>query len=219
MSRLCIMQQRKRKGAPCSGRRQLFPNSSTKSELRSTWSRLDSKTSPSCPSSIQVSGCADVGPRGRRGNRASPKSSPTLTHALVSSIDSSGCSNDGEWSDSEDEDPLLMEGESPHCCNCNEQLSQHATISECRDGRRRYFCPSCPSPRKIRRKSLSSDDLTELEEQGRAPSPHGTDLRTPQRTNIHRVLRRSTIVERVQSRSPKVVRPKARRTARGMPVV
>lgn len=50
------------------------------------------------------------------------------------------------WTDSDDDEPTLETGEKAVCCNCNRELPVSTEIYTCRDGRRRYFCTSCPSP-------------------------------------------------------------------------
>eukprot|EP00037_Helgoeca_nana_P012036 m.108495 g.108495 ORF g.108495 m.108495 type:complete len:343 (-) comp21220_c0_seq1:110-1138(-) len=49
------------------------------------------------------------------------------------------------WTDSEDDEPALALGEDPVCCNCTQALTV-TKVYACHDGRRRYFCKSCPSP-------------------------------------------------------------------------
>lgn len=52
------------------------------------------------------------------------------------------------WTDSEDEPEPLAPGEAPQCCNCRVELPMATQLFQCRDGRRRWFCRSCPSPSK-----------------------------------------------------------------------
>lgn len=53
------------------------------------------------------------------------------------------------WSSSEDDEPeTLPPGAHPKCCNCDVELPLSTELYECRDGRRRWFCVSCPSPRR-----------------------------------------------------------------------
>lgn len=62
------------------------------------------------------------------------------------------------WSDSDDDPEELMPGESPRCCNCATVLPPPpiSEIYQCRDGRRRWFCASCPSPRKSMRSNVDT---------------------------------------------------------------
>lgn len=59
------------------------------------------------------------------------------------------------WSDSDDDPEELMPGEHPRCCNCATVLPPPpiSEIYQCRDGRRQWFCASCPSPRKSMKSS------------------------------------------------------------------
>lgn len=56
------------------------------------------------------------------------------------------------WTDSDDEPEPLAPGEAPRCCNCNVELPITTELFQCRDGRRRWFCRSCPSPYKPHRR-------------------------------------------------------------------
>lgn len=63
--------------------------------------------------------------------------------------DVDGPSHAGGWTSSEDDEPeTLAPGAHPKCCNCDVELPLSTELYECRDGRRRWFCVSCPSPRR-----------------------------------------------------------------------
>lgn len=64
--------------------------------------------------------------------------------------------NEYESSEDDDEPEHFPEGQIPRCCNCNNELSRSTPLYECNDGRRRWFCQSCPSPIKRRRNNPRS---------------------------------------------------------------
>eukprot|EP00040_Diaphanoeca_grandis_P009448 m.48895 g.48895 ORF g.48895 m.48895 type:complete len:216 (+) comp20880_c1_seq1:322-969(+) len=57
-------------------------------------------------------------------------------------------------SDSDEPEPLGLDG-IRRCCNCRCAISTSAEIYACHDGRQRWFCVSCPSPRRSRDRPIS----------------------------------------------------------------
>lgn len=85
-------------------------------------------------------------------SRRSPMLLSPPSSSAPSSTDPTASASTG-WTDSEDEEPDLAIGQAPVCCNCRQDLHPSSSVVLCRDGRRRYFCASCPSPVKPRPRS------------------------------------------------------------------
>lgn len=120
---------------PFSARRELFAGSRGKSALRQKWMRNASHT--------------ELTTRVRRhSQRRTTEVIPNVTTADDSAIDGHmAC----EWSDSDDEiDDAVTSKDHPTCCNCGSELPSSATVHTCFDGRKRFFCASCPSPMRSR---------------------------------------------------------------------